>query len=641
MTQLLGAVNDVLMAGVGATAFALLLYLLFYSRQSRVARAFSGLLACVLVVYAMDLLLIDIHDLTRATLLLRLQWLGIAFAPTFYLEFVHAVRQMVFADGFPRWLKPLGYVCSALIALLALYTDWIAHDGMVTARAVHLQPGPLFFPFALLFAGIIVWGLREMRVARRRCHTRAARRRMTYLSVGFIAPALAVFPYLLAIGWPATLSGGILWGLLVIGNLAIAAMLVMLAYGVAFIGAFTPDRVIKHRLVRFLLRGPLTAMMALLLFRFGLVVERFLGLGMYTFSLTLMAVTVIVMQLAVELAKPVIDIALYREGREEVAQIQDLSQRLLTVADVRQFLESLLAVVCELLRSDGGFLAVLEEGELRREIWCGLHIATEELAAFPVLQASQAERQERFIIWNQYWVAPIYDKSGATLLGVLGLRQPEVALPLPTETAALLDEVLLQASAALDDRRLQQFVLGAFASLLPELDEIQRRRGMLRYGAPVTLGFSLGESPELPQWVHDALAHYWGGPRLTENPLLNLQVVQQAAAQHGGNSTKGLRQVLAEAIERLRPDGERKLTAPEWLLYNILEMKFLRGQKVREVAMRLAVSESDFYRKQRIAIENLAQILVEMEQQVQVEEVQTEGVLMPGSTSTAGEGNEK
>ena len=72
-----------------------------------------------------------------------------------------------------------------------------------------------------------------------------------------------------------------------------------------------------------------------------------------------------------------------------------------------------------------------------------------------------------------------------------------------------------------------------------------------------------------------------------------------------------------QPLRRLRPDGERKLTAPEWLLYNILEMKFLRGEKVRQVAIRLAVSESDFYRKQRVAIENLARILVEMEEEAQ------------------------
>jgi hypothetical protein len=179
-----------------------------------------------------------------------------------------------------------------------------------------------------------------------------------------------------------------------------------------------------------------------------------------------------------------------------------------------------------------------------------------------------------------------------------------------------LEQLILQASAALDDRRLQQVVFKAFSPLLSELEDIQRRRGLLRYSNADVAGFSLAESEELPQWVHDALAHYWGGPRLTQNPLLDLQVVQQAAAEYDGNLVKGLRAVLAEAIERLRPDGERKLTAPEWLLYNILEMKFLKGQKVREVAMRLALSEADFYRKQRIAIENLARIIADMESHV-------------------------
>jgi hypothetical protein len=73
--------------------------------------------------------------------------------------------------------------------------------------------------------------------------------------------------------------------------------------------------------------------------------------------------------------------------------------------------------------------------------------------------------------------------------------------------------------------------------------------------------------------------------------------------------------VLAQGIERLRPDGERKMTATEWLLYNILELKFIQGKKVRDVAMRLAMSESDLYRKQRIAIEEVARQIARMELQ--------------------------
>jgi len=48
-------------------------------------------------------------------------------------------------------------------------------------------------------------------------------------------------------------------------------------------------------------------------------------------------------------------------------------------------------------------------------------------------------------------------------------------------------------------------------------------------------------------------------------------------------------------------------------MYNILEMRFIQGRKVRDVALRMAMSEADFYRKQRVAIESVAQIVADME----------------------------
>ena len=56
------------------------------------------------------------------------------------------------------------------------------------------------------------------------------------------------------------------------------------------------------------------------------------------------------------------------------------------------------------------------------------------------------------------------------------------------------------------------------------------------------------------------------------------------------------------------------MTTAEWILYNILELKFIQGQKVRDVARRLAMSESDLYRKQRVAIENVATTISRMEE---------------------------
>jgi hypothetical protein len=48
-------------------------------------------------------------------------------------------------------------------------------------------------------------------------------------------------------------------------------------------------------------------------------------------------------------------------------------------------------------------------------------------------------------------------------------------------------------------------------------------------------------------------------------------------------------------------------------LYNILDLKFLEGKKVREIAMRLAMSEADLYRKQRVAIDAVAEEIAKME----------------------------
>jgi hypothetical protein len=91
-----------------------------------------------------------------------------------------------------------------------------------------------------------------------------------------------------------------------------------------------------------------------------------------------------------------------------------------------------------------------------------------------------------------------------------------------------------------------------------------------------------------------------------------LRAVQQALPEHEGNATNALRTLLRRAIETTRPPGERRFTT-EWLLYNILEMKFIEGRKVREVAARLALSEADLYRKQRLAIAAVARAILKME----------------------------
>jgi hypothetical protein len=88
--------------------------------------------------------------------------------------------------------------------------------------------------------------------------------------------------------------------------------------------------------------------------------------------------------------------------------------------------------------------------------------------------------------------------------------------------------------------------------------------------------------------------------------------VQEESREHEGNLSNALRAILRKAVDQIRPEGERRFTS-EWILYNILEMKFIEGRKVREVASKLAMSEADLYRKQRVAVEAVAHAILEME----------------------------
>jgi hypothetical protein len=171
---------------------------------------------------------------------------------------------------------------------------------------------------------------------------------------------------------------------------------------------------------------------------------------------------------------------------------------------------------------------------------------------------------------------------------------------------------------ALQDRRLQKSVFRSLEDLRPQVDMFQRLRAVSRYDSTTSLlEEALPPESDMSEWVRDALTHYWGGPKLTLNPLLNLQIVQKALLEHNDNSANALRSILRQAMDNVRPEGERRFTG-EWILFNILEMKFVEGRKVREVATRLAMSEADLYRKQRVAIEEVARVILEMERQTQV-----------------------
>jgi hypothetical protein len=230
--------------------------------------------------------------------------------------------------------------------------------------------------------------------------------------------------------------------------------------------------------------------------------------------------------------------------------------------------------------------------------------------------AKNGSRRGLFIM-GDYWLVPLFEEDAdgneGILLGLLGVaRHPEGKLD--EEQHSALEILARRAALALQDRHFQQEVFNSLEDLTPQIEMIQRLRAASQYDAAdvLTKPDRLQASDGVFIWVKDALNNYWGGPKLTDSPLMKLKIVQRRLQEHQDNPVNALRAILREAVDRTKPDGDRRFTG-EWILYNILEMKFMEGRKVREVALRLAMSEADLYRKQRVAIEAVVNAIMEME----------------------------
>lgn len=631
LTGVLSLGNLILAATNVIVAFSLLVYILSHNLRSSVGRAFCALLAFVTVVHAADVVLINVHEPATTFMWLKFQWLGIAFIPAAYLHFSDTLLRTT--NSFSRVRRGLvatTYLFGTILVLLTLFTSLLVQDGVDTSWAVYFQAGPLFWIFSAYFFLVTGMGVLNIERARRRTVTSTSRRRMTYLAVSFAAPALGVFPYMLLASLPNHFTPNLLLFIALVGNVGIAFMTVVLAYSVAFYGALTPDRVVKRSLVNYLLRGPLVGICLLALMLVVPRVESILGLPRDTVLIFAVVVGIVLLQVLISAAAPFIDLLIYRRDSAEITWIRELDTRLLTTTDLSQLLENILAAFCDLLRANTGFVVTKREGMAHAQAVCGSRTAAmrfireydlEDMAQ--LLAGENGAEQpkgvaELFAEQGDYWLLPLRTRSGEQIVGILGIRTTLDQMELTEREDEIALTLIDQAALALEDWQLQRGIFTLLWELTPEIESIQRWQSLPRYvGSPMLepLEHSPAHAPDFPRAVKEALSHYWGGPGLTESPLLRMKIVRQYAQESGQVPTKALRSVLYKAIEALKPpEGQQTLTTKEWILYNILEMKFIRGLRITQIATRLSVSESDLYRKQRAAIDAVAKVLTSMEE---------------------------
>ncbi len=618
--QLFSFWNFLLAAALVIITFALLLWLFPQSWRNPVQRAFSALLTFVGIVYIGQVFLLRTTDLDAAEIWLRFKWIGIAFVPAAYVHFSNAVLRSTFYETkLRRAATIISYVLGMIFLMLVVFSDFVVGDPFNHPFATQLRAGPLFYLFALYFFATTVWGIYNIELARRRTLTPTSRRRLRRLGIAFLAPAFGVFPYLVFSGFPALIPPIVLVMLTFFGTIALIVMLVVMAYTVTYQGALQSDRIIKQKFVHFMLRGPIVAVGVVTALAIVPIVESWLRVTRETLLAATVIVGIIVFEMLISRSKPYLDRVLFWQDRREVKQIQEVDARLLTTSDLRQILENIVAALCDLLRAPSGFVLAADADEWKLEAMVG---AREEIQKFITAQntppaLTNGESAPHFFANGEYWLYPLKANGSDTLVGVIGIAARTPEPDLTDHERELVDALALQAELALEDRALQKNVFDALEQIGSQVEALQRVQQKQRVvGGTVQerVEEELIASPDFHRAVQDALAHYWGGPKLAHSPLVQLNIVQQSLDDYDRNATRALRAILAEAIEGLRPDGTRSLTAPEWLLYNILELKVIQGMKIREVAQKLAMSESDLYRKQRVAIQEVAKVVQQMEQ---------------------------
>ena len=624
LLSILQTLNQLLAAGISITAFSLLLYALTFNLKDKVARSSAFIMACVVVVFVGESVAGVVSNLIWVERWYQIQWIGIIFLPSAYVLLSDAVLATTGRPSRGRRTKLVKatFIISGIFLLTIPYHLLVGPLVTENVVAPHLERTNLTWVFSAFYVLSMIWAWFNFQRAYHRTRTRSGRRRMGYLIGGALAPALGSFPYLLFGSTFASVHPYVFWLAAVVSNILVSGLIIIMAYAVAFFGVPWPDRVVKRRLIKWVMRGPVTVSTVLAL----TTLARRIGDPIAVFAPVVMAGTFLLMQYMITMFSPMWERwFLFGEEKNNLTLVQNLEARLFTTDDLKQLLESVLAAICDRLQVQKAFTASFNKSGVDFLVSVGGQAGfDEEDLSQNILEAATTEEkigQFELFSWGEYWIIPVFSEAEPDdLLGLVGVEIPREEFHGDQKEAF---QILIQrAYQALEDRNFQQQIFTSIEDLTPQMNRIQSLRAASRFDGTSVLttaanDFILDEGT-LTGWVRDALSDYWGGPHLSESPLLQLEVVQNALEEHDGISVKAVRSILREAIDKIRPEGTRRFTL-DWVLYNILEMKFLKGQKVRDVAKRLAMSEANLYRKQKVAIEVVAKTILGMEKQAREE----------------------
>ncbi|RLT28988.1 MAG: hypothetical protein DWI54_08225 [Chloroflexi bacterium] len=614
-------INRVVGNVILVVTFSLCAYMTIRAWGAATARALTTLLFAVVVVSVASVLIRLAHESTVIELLLRSVWVGILLVPASLLHMVLGLTASLKSRRPNMALTIANYAIATVGILLGLTTDTFVSMPIRTGLVPALTPQPLFVLIAVYAFSLTTVSWIMLLRLRSELMTPGLRRRIGYMVVGWYGPVLLTFPVLSLLPTDYRLPGFVAVALATLAAPIAGILTVILAYSATFVGTTQPDRIVKHDFMRWWLYGPFIGMSIILFLQVVPIFARMSRLPVDVWSVFgIMAMTV-VMPVLVSRIRPLLDSLIYASDQEEIDYLRTLPRTAFTQADLRRFLENTLTVICASSQSESAFVAAPDEfGVYTIKMLYGPRRSVRQLCeAHPLetLIAELAEHPNPEVYRAHGYRFQLLRDPDQRIIGLLGLHWNFDTRN--ADVTHLIQTLTHQIEHALVMVQVQQRLFDTLRSMAPEMSTLQRVSSRIEQATPEALeglDDDVAMLPDFVSLVRDALTHFWGGPKLSDSPLLSLKAVKRYSEEQSVPPPKALQAMLRQAIETLKPEVDSPLTANESLLYSILDLRYIQGRKIRDIAQRLAMSESDLYRKQRIAVEEVARSLTMIEESV-------------------------
>jgi hypothetical protein len=302
-----------------------------------------------------------------------------------------------------------------------------------------------------------------------------------------------------------------------------------------------------------------------------------------------------------------LDRLLYRRESALRRQLRELARDVGGESTFASNLQQALAIMCTTLRAPGGFMAVREADQFSvaaslDSLDVGAKLEAEGVRCEDICQPQLTGA----LAGKTAWLAPAFVDSDQ--VGVIGLgprasggKYSEADLDLLAEIADWMGH-LVRAHARQRDSR---------ERLVQLASEVQSREVGLQAEAEDLLT-TLESDPdrEFVRLVEEGLRNLSDYAALGQSPLAAQLGAPGATHVERG---KSLRQMLIEAIEALRPAGQRPagILPREWHSHAILRDAYVEDAPNREIMARLYISEGTFNRVRRKALRAVARSLWE------------------------------